>query len=484
MSTLLNRTLMQHAESLAKKEYSSAELTDAYLKRIEEIDSRLDAYLCVCSETARRQAEVVDRRRLGGEKLSPLAGIPMAVKDNLCTRGIPTTCGSRMLESYRPPYDATVVRRLQEAGAILLGKTNMDEFAMGSDTEHSAYQITKNPHDLTRVAGGSSGGSAAAVAADEAPWALGSDTGGSVRQPSAFCGTVGMRPTYGAVSRYGLVAYASSLDTVAPITRTVRENAIVLEAMFGKDPQDATSVAHPSPRVRPNSEFRIDGMKIGVCPQALEAVQDPRIRLSLEKAAERFRSLGAEICPVTLPSLSLSVAAYCVIASAEASSNLARFDGIRYGKRAANYQNTDDLYCRSRSEGFGDEVKRRILFGTYVLGKGSYESLYQKAVSVRTAVRTELQTTLHTCDCLLFPVTPTLPYRIGEKTEQPATRFSEDLFCLPASLAGYPALSMPCDTADGLPVAMQLIGRPFEEALLYNLGELFEHSARKEAPHA
>ncbi len=480
MSDLICRTLAEHAEGLAKKEYSARELTLAYLRRIEEEDRAIGAYLCVLSEEALAAAREVDRARAEGRELSLLAGIPMAMKDNLCTRGIPTTCASRILNDYRPPYDATVWERLRSAGAILLGKTNMDEFGMGSTTEHSARQITKNPLDPTLTPGGSSGGSAAAVAAKEAAWALGTDTGGSVRQPAAFCGLVGMRPTYGTVSRYGLVAYASSFDTVGPITRTVADNAMALEAMIGEDPRDATSRTHPDPRFSRGIGEGVCGLRIGLVKEALASVEDEAVRNTLVSAAERYRAMGAQIVEISVPALTYSAAAYCVMACAEASSNLARYDGVRYGRRAERYESVEDLFHASRSEGFGAEVKRRLLLGTYVLSGGCAEGYYRRARAVRERLRDELREAFSSCDLLLMPVAPTPPFRLGEKTEQTALRFSEDLYCAPASLCGLPALSLPAGrTEGGLPIGIQLMGAPFSEGVLYRAGVCLEKEAKE-----
>ena len=474
MSHLINRSLAEHVRALSEKEYSALELTEAYLLRIAEEDLELGAFLSLDPEGARACAKEVDEKRSRGEALSPLAGIPIALKDNLCAVGLPTTCASRILEGYRPPFDATAVARLRQAGAVILGKTNMDEFGMGSTTEHSAFHITKNPIDRTRVPGGSSGGSAAAVAAREAPLALGTDTGGSVRQPAAFCGLCGMRPTYGAVSRYGLVAYASSLDQIGPLTRTVEDNVLALEAILGKDERDATSLSHPAPDLRGGLLDGVRSMRVGLIRQVLDAPMIEEVRAAMIRAADTLRRLGATVTEVSIPSLSLATAIYGITASAEASSNLARFDGVRYGRRAAGIS-AEEVFVASRSEGFGREVKRRILLGTYVLGNETRGNYYEWARRGRALLRRELSDALSHTDLLLLPTAPTPPYALNEKTEDPILRFSEDLFCLPAALCGLPALALPFGkTEKGLPLSVQLMGKPFSEATLYRAGAALE----------
>ena len=478
MSDLIFRTLSEHSEALRKKEYSARELTHAYLSRIEESNAELGAFLTVLADSALQEADAVDKRRQSGEALSPLAGIPMALKDNICTKNIPTTCGSRMLEGYRPPYDATVTERLRQAGTVLLGKTNMDEFGMGSTTEHSAFKITKNPLDPSLVPGGSSGGSAAAVAAYQVPLALGSDTGGSIRQPAAFCGLCGLRPTYGAVSRYGLVVYASSFDQIGPLTHTVRDCAMATEAILGRDPRDATSKDHPTPYFTKDLDGGVQGMRIGLLstPYVDSAFAD--VRRALGEAARTLSSLGAAVEEMSLPSFRFATAAYGVMASAEASSNLARFDGVRYGKRGTDCEDTEALFCRSRSEGLGAEVKRRILLGTYVLSEGYYDAYYKKARAARSLLCKEALGALCRYDLLLLPTAPTPPYSLGTKKDDPVLRLSEDLFCLLAPLCGLPALALPFEkTEKGLPLSVQLVGRPFDEATLLRAGYALESAA-------
>lgn len=475
MRELTDRTVSEHIRALSSGEYSAEELTNAYLHRISEKEPELGAFLTVLPEQALAAARAVDRRRASGEKLPPLAGIPFALKDNICTRGVKTTCGSKFLESYIPPYDARCAGLLEQSGAVLLGKLNMDEFGMGSSTEHSAFHVTRNPRAPDRVPGGSSGGCAAAVAAGEVPFALGSDTGGSIRQPAAFCGVVGMKPTYGTVSRYGLVAFASSLDQIGPITRTVGDNALILNAIAGRDPRDATSADRISDHYGSEIGKGAAGLRIGLPKEFFGAGIDPEIRDTVLRAAKLYERLGAQIAELSVPSLDRALAAYYIISSAEASSNLARFDGVRCGRRAAEYRDTEELYVKSRSEGFGDEVKRRILTGTFVLSAGYYDAYYKKAQAARGAVRAEFEAALKQCDCLLTPVAPTAAFPFGENRDDPVKTYAGDICTAPVNLAGLPALSIPCGTtSEGLPVGMQLIGGRFSEPLLYRLGAAFE----------
>lgn len=475
MSTIPSMTLTQLAASLKKRELSSREVTQAYLDRIAQVDGQVGAYISVCGEEALRQADAADALRASGEKPHPLCGVPVAVKDNICTQGVKTTCASRMLEDFVPPYSAHVWEMLSSAGCVLLGKTNMDEFAMGSTTENSAFHPTRNPRDPGRVPGGSSGGSAACVAAQEAPFSLGSDTGGSIRQPAAFCGVVGMKPTYGAVSRYGLIAFASSLDQIGPMTATVEDNAMVLDAICGYDRRDTTSVKRGYTSMARQLKDGVKGLRIGLPKEMFAEGLSEDVRRSVMKAADTLKSLGAQVREVSIPSLAYALPAYYVISSAEASSNLARFDGVRYGHRAEHYEDLEELYVRSRSEGFGPEVKRRILLGTYTLSAGYFDAYYKKALEVRTLVIRDFERVLHDCDCLLGPVAPTTAYKLGEKTMSPLEMYLGDIHTVPVNIAGIPSLSMPCGLdADGLPVGVQLMGATFSEPLLYRVGYALE----------
>lgn len=476
--SLSDLSIRSLASLLAKGEVSSREISEQYLSEIEQKDGNIGAYLTVCAESALASADACDTRRARGDipdgALAPLFGIPFALKDNICTEGVRTTCASRMLEHFVPPYEATATTRLRAAGGILLGKLNLDEFAMGSSGEHSALGITRNPHDLSRVAGGSSCGSAAAVAAGLAPFALGSDTGGSVRLPAAYCGVVGMKPTYGSVSRYGLVAFASSLDVIGPITGDVADNALVLSALLGRDAHDATSLDHPAPDLCASLEEGVKGLRIGLPEQFFGEDCAPDVRDAVLRAAEVLRSLGATLVPLSLPIPDVALGAYYLLSSAEASSNLSRFDGVRYGFRAADYGDVDSLFARSRGEGFGLEVKRRILAGTAVLSVGYYDEYYKRASAARARVRELLLESLSVCDVILSPTSPTVAHRFGERAAT-AQMILGDRYTVPASLAGLPALSLPCGTGEGgLPVGMQLVGAPFSEALLYRVGYAYE----------
>ena len=477
MSELTHRSVAEHAEALRKQEYSSVELTEAYLKAIREKDEKIGAFLTLTEGEALAAAKASDERRAAGTLLSPIDGIPGAIKDNICTKGVRTTCASRMLADYIPPYNATVMEKLNGAGLVMLGKLNMDEFAMGSSTENSAMQITHNPRDLSRVPGGSAGGSAAAVAAEETPYALGSDTGGSIRQPAAFCGVVGMKPTYGSVSRYGLVAFASSLDQIGPLTANVRDNAMILNAIAGYDRHDATSINRTYTDFTAELGLGVKGMRIGLPEQFFGEGISPDVRNAVLAAAETYRSLGAEIVHVSMPSIDHALAAYYVISSAEASSNLARFDGVRYGFRASDYEDIDGLYLRSRTEGFGAEVKRRIMLGTFALSSGYYDAYYKKALQVRSLVMADFTAAFDKCNAILSPVAPTVAYRIGEKSGNPLEMYMGDAYSVPVNIAGLPAISLPCGVgADNMPVGMQLIGREFSEPLLYRIADAFENA--------
>lgn len=479
MSELTERTIFEHAEALRKKEYSSVQLTQAYLEQIDKKDKTIGAYITVTADRAIESAKAFDEGRSSDSEISPLAGIPCGIKDNMCTKGIKTTCASKMLGGYIPPYSAHVVEKLEKSGAVILGKLNMDEFAMGSTTENSAFKVCRNPLDTDRVPGGSSGGSAAAVAAREAVYTLGSDTGGSIRQPASFCGVVGMKPTYGSVSRYGLVAFASSLDQIGPITSTVLDNALVLNAIVGHDKRDATSVKRVYNDFTADIKNGVKGMKIGVPEEFFgEGISDD-VRKAVLAAADTYRALGAELVSVSMPSIDYALSAYYVISSAEASSNLARFDGVRYGYRCDDYSNIDELYRKSRSEGFGSEVKKRIMLGTFALSSGYYDAYYKKALQVRSLVRKDFDEAFGKCDFIISPVTPTVAYKIGEKTGDSLQMYMGDAYSVPVNIAGIPALTLPCGIGEGgMPVGMQLIGPAFSEGLLYRAGFAFESTGK------
>ncbi|MBS6510467.1 MAG: Asp-tRNA(Asn)/Glu-tRNA(Gln) amidotransferase subunit GatA [Clostridiales bacterium] len=473
MSDILKLSAYEMQRQMEQGQLGALEATEAYLAEIEKREAEVGAYLLIEAERAKKQAQEMDARRAKGERLGALAGIPMALKDNLCTKGIRTTCASRMLEHFVPPYDAFVAEKLRDS--VLLGKLNMDEFAMGSSTENSYFHPTRNPVNLEHVPGGSSGGSAAAVAAGEAVFSLGSDTGGSIRQPAAFCGVVGMKPTYGAVSRYGLIAFASSLDQIGPLTRDVRDSALVLSAIAGHDKRDATSVSREYGDYGEKLGQSIRGMKIALPEEFFGEGLQSEIRQSILDAAKTMEQQGAEIVQVSMPALKNALPAYYVISSAEASSNLARFDGIKYGFRSENFDGIEQLYERSRSEGFGAEVKRRIMLGSFVLSAGYYDAYYKKALEVRTLIGQEFERVLKTCDMILSPVAPTTAYRLGEKTGDPLQMYLGDIYTVPVNIAGLPALSLPCGKdAAGLPIGMQLIGRAFGEVELYQVAYAFE----------
>lgn len=476
---LIKRSVSEHIESLKKGEYSSRELTDAYIAQIENTDSEIGAYITTDFETALKKAEAVDKKRLSGESLEPLAGIPCAIKDNICTKGVKTTCASKMLENYIPPYDACVIEELKKADVVILGKLNMDEFAMGSTTENSAFKTTKNPADITRVPGGSSGGSAACVAAKEAAFTLGSDTGGSIRQPASFCGVVGMKPTYGTVSRYGLVAFASSLDQIGPLTSTVKDNAIVLSAISCADKRDATNIYKSQGDFTEDIGKGIKGMKIGLPKEFFGEGISHDVKTAVFEAADRMKNEGAEIVDISMPSIDNALAAYYIISSAEASSNLSRFDGVRYGYRTDCFENIHDLYKKSRSEGFGKEVKRRIMLGTFALSSGYYDAYYKKALQIRSIVMNDFENSFKKCDFILSPVAPTVAYKLGEKSKNPLEMYMGDAYSVPVNIAGVPAISVPCGRGEGnMPVGAQLIGPAFSEKMLYRAAAVLEEVSK------
>jgi aspartyl-tRNA(Asn)/glutamyl-tRNA(Gln) amidotransferase subunit A len=468
-------TIHETVTALREGTVTAAALVESYLSRIPALDATLGAYLTVAGEAARAQAARVDEQLRRGGPVRPLEGIPLAVKDVLCTRGIPTTCASRILAGFVPPYDATVLVRLSGDGAIVLGKTNCDEFAMGSSTENSGVRPTRNPWARDRVPGGSSGGSAVAVAADLAAGALGTDTGGSVRQPAALCGVVGLKPTYGRVSRYGLVAFASSLDQVGPLTKDVRDAALLLGAMAGHDPLDSTSADQPVPDYQAVLDRGVRGLTLGIPDEYFVAGLDPEVEGAVRAAVGVLERLGARTRRVSLPHTAAGVATYYIVAPAEASSNLARYDGVRYGHRAAGGRDVVAMTARTRTEGFGAEVQRRVLLGTYVLSAGYYDAYYAKAQRVRTLLRRDFEQAFSTVDAIVTPTTPTPAFRLGEKTDDPLAMYLNDVFTIPASMAGIPALSVPCGfSTAGLPIGLQLMGRPFDEATLFQVAGAYE----------
>jgi aspartyl-tRNA(Asn)/glutamyl-tRNA(Gln) amidotransferase subunit A len=474
---LLEKSLRELHSLIKKKELKPSELTEALLKRIEETEPKLNAYITVCSEEALESARRADEKlaKLAEDEVPELFGIPISIKDNINYEGVRMTCASKMLENFVSPYDATVSKRLRERGAICVGKNNLDEFAMGSSTETSYFGPTKNPWDLERVPGGSSGGSAAAVAARSAIASLGSDTGGSIRQPAAFCGVVGLKPTYGRVSRYGLTAFASSLDQIGPITKTVEDAAYLLNVIAGLDSKDATSAKVPVPNFLEALEGSVKGLKVGLPKEYFVEGIDPEVRELVEKAAKRLESLGVELLEVSLPTTKYSVETYYIIAPAEASSNLGRFDGVRYTYRAKDYKGLVDMYCKTRAEGFGDEVKRRIMIGTYTLSAGYYDAYYLKAQKVRTLIYNDFQKAFERVDALLTPVTPEVAFKLGEKTDDPIKMYLSDVFTIAVNLAGLPAVSLPCGLSSaGLPVGVQLIGKAFDEETLLKLSNALE----------
>jgi aspartyl-tRNA(Asn)/glutamyl-tRNA(Gln) amidotransferase subunit A len=477
-TALQQLTAHEAAAVLAKREASARELTQAALDRIAAVDDRVRAFLTVTADDALAQADEADQRLARGEG-GPLTGVPIAIKDNMCTRGVRTTCGSRMLESFVPPYDAHVVERLREAGAVIVGKTNMDEFAMGSSVEHSAFHPTHNPWALNCVPGGSSGGSAAAVAADEAALALGSDTGGSIRQPASLCGVVGVKPTYGRVSRYGLVAFGSSLDQIGPLTKDVRDAALMMNAIAGHDPRDATSaeVEVPDYSAALTGDPDIRGLRVGVAQEYVPDSIEPAMRGMVEAAAAQFEQLGASVeWGVSLPSTPYALACYYIIAPSEASANLARYDGVKYGY---SYQDGGGMWEnmeKTREFGFGDEVKRRIMLGTYALSAGYYDAYYLKAQQVRTLIRREFEAAFEKYDVLLGLVSPTPAFKLGEKVDDPVAMYLSDVFTLPINIAGIPSLSVPAGFVDGLPAGIQLMGRAFDEATLLRVADAYEQS--------
>jgi aspartyl-tRNA(Asn)/glutamyl-tRNA(Gln) amidotransferase subunit A len=477
--TNIHSTAADMASALAAKEISSVELTKQHLDRIASVDGKINAFLHIDNAGALEQAEAIDKKRASGEKLSPLAGVPIAVKDILAQKGIPTTAGSKILEGWRPPYDSTVVAKLKAAGVVILGKTNMDEFAMGSSTENSAYGTTQNPWDLTRTPGGSSGGSAAAVAAFEAPLAIGTDTGGSIRQPAALTGIVGVKPTYGAVSRYGVVAYSSSLDQVGPFARTVLDTALLHEAIAGHDERDSTSINAPVPQVVAAAKrLDVKGMKIGVIKELSGSGFQAGVSARIAESIELLVAAGAEIVEVSCPNFEYALAAYYLIAPSEASSNLARFDSMRYGLRVGDdgSRGAEEVMSATREAGFGKEVKRRIILGTYALSSGYYDAYYGSAQKVRTLVKQDFDNAFAKADVLISPVTPTTAFKIGEKSNDPVAMYLSDIATIPVNMAGIGGMSIPVGLADedGLPVGLQIMAPVMQDDRFYRVGGTLE----------
>lgn len=457
---------------LEKDEISSREILDSVFSRIEAVDDRVRSFVSLTRDRAYDRMEDLK----GSEKRGLLSGIPLAIKDNICIKGIQTTCASKILEGFLPPYESSVTERLFKSGYILIGKTNLDEFAMGSSTENSGYFVTHNPWDLERVPGGSSGGSAAAVAADECLGALGSDTGGSIRQPAAFCGVVGLKPTYGRVSRYGLVAFASSFDQIGPITKNVKDAALLLNVISGRDPMDSTSVPVEVPDFTAGLDREIKGLKVGVPKEYFIEGLDPEVELGVRDAVGVLERLGAEIVEVSLPHTGYAVAAYYILATSEASSNLARFDGVKYGFRAEG-KDLIDMYMETRAQGFGPEVKRRIMLGTYALSAGYYDAYYKKAQQVRTLIKTDFEETFKNVDVIVTPTSPSTAFRIGAKVSDPLQMYLSDIFTISVNLAGVPAISIPCGyTSEGLPLGFQVIGKHFDEETVLRVSYAYEQS--------
>ena len=473
-------SLYELQEQFTAGEVTAAEIVRAYGLRIGQVESKVKAYITQTKDAAVKQAGALDASLKGWRKTLPLMGMPLAIKDNICTEGVLTTCASRMLGNFVPPYDATVIAKLRAQGYVLLGKTNLDEFAMGSSTENSAVGPSRNPWNLECVPGGSSGGSAAAVAADECAAALGSDTGGSIRQPAAFCGVVGLKPTYGRVSRYGLIAFASSLDQIGPITKDVRDAAFLLGVIAGHDPLDSTSADVPVPDyLRALKKKDLKKLKVGVPVEFFAEGLDPEVEQAVRAAIQELKVLGGEIKEIQLPRTDAAVAIYYVIATAEASSNLARYDGVKFGLRAKETKDLLDLYLKTRQEGFGLEVKRRIMLGTYVLSAGYYDAYYGKAQAVRTLIRQDFETAFQEVDLIVTPVTPTPAFKFGAKSDDPLQMYLSDIFTISANLAGVPAISLPCGfSRDGLPIGLQLIGRPFEEETLLRAAYAYEQNTQ------
>ena len=471
-------TLLQAADMLKNRKITSLELTRSAIERIEQTERYIKAFVTHTFDSALEQAKKVDEAISEGKSLPSLAGIPMAIKDNICTKDVKTTCSSRMLENFFPPYNATVSKKLiSENQGVMLGKLNMDEFAMGSSTETSAFQKTANPWDLSKVPGGSSGGAAASVSARQIFYSIGSDTGGSIRQPASFCGVVGIKPTYGAISRYGLIAYASSLDQIGPITRNVSDCATVLNAIVGHDELDSTSVNMKWPDFESRLLNDIKGIKIGIPEEYFGQGLDDEVRRPIDEAIRKFVALGANVESISLPYTDYALSAYYIISCAEASSNLARFDGVKYGYRTPSFKDLDDMYCKTRNEGFGSEVKRRIMIGNFVLSSGYYDAYYLKALKTRTLIKRDFDNAFLKVDVILSPTSPSVAFGFGEKLDDPLKMYLTDVYTVPVNIAGLPAISLPCGfDFSGMPVGMQLIGKHFSESLLLNVAYTFEQN--------
>ncbi|HXR17993.1 MAG TPA: Asp-tRNA(Asn)/Glu-tRNA(Gln) amidotransferase subunit GatA [Terriglobales bacterium] len=475
----LNALTIDGARSAVQaREITATSLAEAFYSKIEKDDPQIGAYLTLSKERALAQAARMDSLAAKGEPLPPLGGVPVGIKDVMVTHGVRTTAGSKILGNYIPPYDCTAVTRMEDAGAVLLGKLNCDEFAMGSSNENSAWHPVHNPRDLSRVPGGSSGGSAAAVAANMAVATLGSDTGGSIRQPASFCGVVGLMPTYGRVSRYGLIAFASSLDRIGPLTNTVKDGATVLRTIAGRDPMDSTSADVPVPDYVAELEKPVRGLRLGVAREYFGEGLDPEVRKSVEAAIQKLAKLGCEIIPVSLPHTEYAIPTYYIVATAEASSNLARFDGVRYGYRAGDARTLSEMYRRSRDQGFGAEVKRRIMLGTYALSAGYYEAYYLKAQKVRTLLVRDFDEAFKKVDAIVTPTSPTAAFRLGEKVDDPLSMYLADIFTVTADLAGIPGISVPCgNTKENLPVGLQILGKHFDEAMILRVAHAYEQAS-------
>jgi aspartyl-tRNA(Asn)/glutamyl-tRNA(Gln) amidotransferase subunit A len=478
---LCDRSATELAKMLRKREVSSREITESVLKRIDEKEEAIHAFITVTPEIALKHADLADKRFRENKRVSPLNGMPVAIKDNMCTQGIPTTCGSKILENYIPPYDATAAAKVLQTGAVLVGKTNMDEFAMGSSCENSAFGPTHNPLNLDHVAGGSSGGSAAAIASGETVIAMGSDTGGSIRLPAAYCAVAGIKPTYGRVSRYGLISYASSLDQIGALARTVEDCGLLLNVICGHDKMDTTSADIKKPDFLRSVRQGVEGIRIGLPEEYFVEGLDPRVKEKVMRAVALFSEKGAEIVDISLPHARYAISSYYLIATAEASSNLARYDGVKYGFRSREeIADLVNMYHETRSEGFGREVKRRIMLGTYVLSAGYYDAYYLKAQEARALIKQDFDEAFKTVDCMITPVSPCLPFRLGEKMADPLQMYLVDIYTVSLNLSGLPGMSVNCGMVDGLPVGLQIIGRAFDEEMVLRVGYAYEKMAGPE----